>query len=178
MPDKNTILCGDLNAHHSWWNSAITNSKNADKLIDWLDNYDFELLNEPDQQTCYRSENSIIDLTFASKNLMNKLHIFWEISEQTAGSDHVIIQFTIHINNGNLVENLLYSNQYNFDKADWKQFENDLIKYANMDEFQTCLDNSIVSTNILEKEAEKLRDIIFKVADNIPKKRITEYSKC
>ena len=49
VPDKNTILCGDLNAHHSWWNSAITNSKNADKLIDWLDNYDFELLNEPDQ---------------------------------------------------------------------------------------------------------------------------------
>ena len=48
VPNKNTILCGDLNAHHSWWNSAITNSKNADKLIDWLDNYDFELLNKPD----------------------------------------------------------------------------------------------------------------------------------
>ena len=51
---------------------------------------------------------------------MNKLHIFWKISEQTAGLDHVIIQFTIHIDNGNLVENPLYSNQYNFDKADWK----------------------------------------------------------
>ena len=66
---------------------------------------------------------------------MNKLHIFWEISKQTAGLDHVIIQFTIHIDNGNLVENPLYSNQYNFDKADWKQFENDLIKCVNMDEF-------------------------------------------
>src|SRR5204862_1717694 len=109
---------------------------------------------------------------------MNKLHIFWEISEQTAGSDHVIIQFTIHIDNGNLVENPLYSNQYNFDKADWKQFENDLIKCANMDEFQTNLDNLIISINVLEKEAEKLRDIILKAANNIPKKRITEYSKC
>jgi len=47
-----------------------------------------------------------------------------------------------------------------------------------MDEFQTNLDNSIVSTSVLEKEAEKLRDIILKAADNIPKKRITEYSKC
>ena len=47
-----------------------------------------------------------------------------------------------------------------------------------MDKFQTSIDNSIISTNILEKEAEKLRDIIFKAADNIPKKRITEYSKC
>ena len=91
MPDKNAILCGDLNAHHSWWNSTITNSKNANKLIDWLNNYEFDLLNEPDQQTCYRSNSSIIDLTFASKNLINKLHIFWKISEQTTDSNHIII---------------------------------------------------------------------------------------
>src|SRR5213075_2788390 len=103
---------------------------------------------------------------------MNKLYIFWEISKQTAGSDHVIIQFTIHINNGNLVENPLYSNQYNFNKADWKEFENDLIKYANMDQFQISLDNSIIFINVLEKEAEKLRDIILKAARNIPKKRV------
>ena len=81
MPDKNIILCGDLNVHHSWWNSTVTNFKNTDNLIDWLNNYEFELLNEPDQQTCYKSNNSIIDLAFASKNLINKLHIFWEISE-------------------------------------------------------------------------------------------------
>ena len=77
-----------------------------------------------------------------------------------------------------MVENPLYSNQYNFDKANWKEFENDLIKYANMDEFQTSLDNSIISTSVLEKEVEKLRDIILKAAENIPKKRVTEYSKC
>src|SRR5436190_9576762 len=27
--NKNIILCSDLNAHYSWWNSAITNSKNT-----------------------------------------------------------------------------------------------------------------------------------------------------
>jgi hypothetical protein len=90
----------------------------------------------------------------------------------------MIIQFTIHIDDGNLVENPLYNNQYNFDKANWKQFENDLIKYTNMDEFQTQLNNSIISLDILEKEAEKLRDLILKAAENIPKKRITEHSKC
>ena len=47
-----------------------------------------------------------------------------------------------------------------------------------MNEFQINLNNSIVSINILEKEAEKLRDIILKTADNISKKRITKYSKC
>ena len=62
-------------------------------------------------------DNSIIDLIFALKNLNKNLHIFWEISEKNSGLDHMIIQFTIHINDGNLVENPLYSNQFNFDKA-------------------------------------------------------------
>ena len=31
---------------------------------------------------------------------------------------------------------------------------------------------------MLEKEIEKLRDFIFKIANNISKKRIIEYSKC
>ena len=108
--NKSIILCGDLNAHHSWWNFTITNSKNANDLINWLETYEFDLLNKPDQQTCNKLNNSIINLTFASKNLTNKLHIFWEVNEQTSGSNHVIIQFTIHINNENLVENLLYNN--------------------------------------------------------------------
>ena len=47
-----------------------------------------------------------------------------------------------------------------------------------MNEFQIDLDNSIISVNMLEKEAEKLRYIIFKAANNISKKRITEYFKC
>ena len=49
-----------------------------------------------------------------------------------------------------------------------------------MDEFQTNLSLNdsvtIISTNVLEKEAEKLRNIIFKAAENIPKKKVTEYS--
>ena len=49
VPSKNTTLCGDLNAHHSWWNSTITNSKNANDLINWLEKYEFDLLNKPDQ---------------------------------------------------------------------------------------------------------------------------------
>ena len=42
----------------------------------------------------------------------------WEISEKASGLDHAIIQFSVHIDNGNLVENPLYSNQYNFKKVD------------------------------------------------------------
>ena len=47
-----------------------------------------------------------------------------------------------------------------------------------MDEFQTQLDDSVPSLNILENEVEKLRDIILKAAENILKRRVTEYFKC
>ena len=51
-----------------------------------------------------------------------------------------------------------------------------------MDEFQTNLSLNdlvtIISINVLEKEAEKLRDIILKATENIPKKRVIEYFKC
>ena len=107
-----------MNAHHSWWNSKIANSIKASELVNWLEKYDFELLNESDILTCSRSNNSIIDLTFATKKLNNML-INWEINEdKVTGSDHETILFSINIDSGNLVENPVYNNQYNFEKAD------------------------------------------------------------
>lgn len=179
-PHKNTIFCGDLNAHHSWWNSATThNAVRNECLIDWLEKYEFELLNEPDQQTCNRSENSVIDLSFVTKNINNNLLIDWQISDEiTTGSDHEVILFSINLNVENLVENPLYNSQYNFDKADWKCFKEKLLTLKNQEEFQSQIDNSVTSENELEKEAEILRDLILKAAESsISKKRITEKSK-
>ena len=177
-PLKYTILCGDMNAHHSWWNSKITSSIRAKELVNWLEKYDFELLNKPDIQTCSRFSNSIIDLTFATKNL-NKLPINWEISEDiTSGSDHEIIIFSININSDNLVENPIYNNQFNFEKADWKLFTEELILQSNREEYLSELNYSEISTSLLEIEAEKLRDIISIAANKaILKKRISERSK-
>ena len=31
---KYSIICGDLNAHHSWWNSRISRSIRATKLVE------------------------------------------------------------------------------------------------------------------------------------------------
>ena len=178
IPHKNTIFCGDLNAHHSWWNSSVSNANIRTKeLVKWLEKYEFELLNKPDQQTCTRSDISVIDLAFITKNL-NQLYTEWEISDQlVTGSDHEAILFMINIDNKNLVENPLYNNQYNFDKADWNGFKDDLLLYEK-EEFHSQIDNSEISTSLLESEAQKLRDLILKAAEkNIPKKRITERSK-
>src|SRR5438034_761170 len=177
-PAKYTIICGDMNAHHSWWNSKITNSIRASELVNWLEKYDFELLNKPDILTCSRSNNSIIDLTFAIKELNNML-INWEISEdKVTDSDHETILFSVNIDSDNLVENPVYNNQYNFEKADWKIFAEELILQSNKEEFVSNINISQISREMLETEAEKLRDIIIIAANKaIPKKRIHEKSK-
>ena len=124
---KYTIICEDMNAYYSWWNSKITNSIKATELVNWLEKYDFELLNESDILTCSRSNNSNIDLIFATKELNNML-LNWEIDEdKVTDSDHEIILFSINIDSDNLIENSVYNNQYNFEKADWKIFAEELI---------------------------------------------------
>ena len=69
VPSKNSILAGDFNAHHSWWNSTISSPIRAEALTQWLQKYDFDLISQPDQSTFYR-ENltslSVIDLVFVS----------------------------------------------------------------------------------------------------------------
>src|SRR6266480_1493636 len=107
MTDNGKILFIQYNTN--------TNQHNMHK---WLEKYDFELLNESDILTCSIFNNFIIDLTFTTKKLNNML-INWEINEdKVTGSDHETILFSINIDSGNLVENPVYNNQYNFEKAD------------------------------------------------------------
>ncbi len=178
IPAKYTIICEDMNAHHSWWNSRITNSIRATELVNWLEKYDFELLNESDILTCSRSNNSIINLTFATKELNNML-LNWEIDEdKVSDTDHEIILFSINIDSDNLVENSIYNSQYNFEKANWKAFTEELILQSNKEEFASKINISEMSRELLETEAEKLRDIILHAVNKaISKKRTHEKSK-
>ena len=101
---KYIIICENMNAHHSWWNSKITNSIKDTKLVNWLEKYDFELLNKSDILTCSRSNNFIIDLIFVIKELNNML-INWKINEdKVTDSDHEIILFSINIDSDNLIK--------------------------------------------------------------------------
>jgi Endonuclease-reverse transcriptase len=114
---KETVICGDFNAHHSWWNSSIVNSVRSDSLISWLNLYNFDLISESDIATFHRSSaHSVIDLTFATKNLQ----IFdWHIDDFNAtGSDHELIKFNIRTKAAELADNLACSDFFNFKKAD------------------------------------------------------------
>jgi hypothetical protein len=107
---KYIIICGDMNAYYSWWNSNITNSIRASELVKWLEKHNFELLNQSDILICNRLDNSIIDLTFATKELNNML-INWKIDEEKVSDlNYKIILFSINIDKSNLVENSIYNN--------------------------------------------------------------------
>jgi hypothetical protein len=72
QPDLRTIICGDFNAHHSWWNSTISSPIRCQELIPWLERYNFELKNGIDIATCHppnanEDTISIIDLILATK---------------------------------------------------------------------------------------------------------------
>ena len=83
---QRTLLCGDLNAHHSWWNSKITQARNAETLTKWLKENHCELINTPDTSTFTRNRTngqytSTIDLVFATRQLSAEI-VDWQINEK------------------------------------------------------------------------------------------------
>jgi hypothetical protein len=66
LPER-TILAGDFNALHLWWNSNGKRHLRQEKLITILEQNDLDLLNEEDTPTYhYNNGSSVIDLTFST----------------------------------------------------------------------------------------------------------------
>ena len=66
------VICGDFNAHHSWWNSKIQNAIRSENLVKWLKLNKCSLINTPDLYTFFAhsgNSSSIIDLTFANSKI-------------------------------------------------------------------------------------------------------------
>lgn len=182
-PGKNTILGGDFNLHHTWWNSEANNSSSqANKTVQWLESHDMELLNEPDQPTFFRKNLkslSVIDLDFISADLNNKYIVQSQIAEEVSGSDHEIIKITIELNEKQLIENPLHSNQYKLDNVDWDEINNHISQIIK-EKYSWCLNENTaqITDSDLEAEAIKLKELIVEVIEKkIPKKRRSEYSK-
>src|SRR6266513_993404 len=179
-PAKNIIVCGDFNAHHSWWNSAVpeSDSRKAATLVKWLKNFNFDLQNEPDNGTFHKDNlirASVIDLVFSTENISQYMS-WWKDSKYTVGSQHDMIFFSLARESDALVENPLYVCQYDYEKADWKNLNQDILAEQNNEEFRWTLTE--LSAESLEAEAEKLEKLITKLVEkHIPKKRLSERSK-
>jgi ribonuclease HI len=178
---KETLIAGDFNSHHYWWNSSISNSVRAESLILWLEQHNFELINEPDVYTYARNngENasfSVIDLSFATKNLSESISD-WHIDEENAsGSDHEIIKFNIRTKATELVENPLCSQFFNYKKADWKKFSEEIQMQSQNIDFSHL--NYSNDENDLNAAALQLQSIINAAAEkSIAKIKFSENSK-
>ena len=82
-PQPQTVLTGDMNAHHPWWNTT-RKPQRGNNLVAWAEMNDVILLNEPDIRTYMsRSHNtqSVLDLIFITPDL-DEFVINWAIDEE------------------------------------------------------------------------------------------------
>ena len=98
---KPTLLVGDFNLHHYWWNSAVQDNQaeKATPLVNWLNSKRAKLLNDSNTiaqkgGTFYRSNlksTSVIDLAFEIGFKRTKW-LDWDYLD-SSGSDHEVITF-------------------------------------------------------------------------------------
>ena len=179
---QHTIITGDFNAHHPWWNSNST-PKRADTLVEWAYGQQLILHNEPDIPTYhYRNGNgtSIIDLTFTTPHAAGLVEDWTVDDENATGSDHEVIKFTITTNTPNSDTMAPHPVQqlYNFNKANWEHFTKYLNQIAK-DTIKTISDLCTQgSDQQLEQAAEILRDTLQQAAiQSIPLKKPSIRSK-
>ena len=118
----------------------------------------------------------VIDLVFSTKNISQYIS-WWKDSEYDIGSQHDMIFFSIARESDILVENSIYTCQYNFEKANWKDLIEDILAEQNNKEFSWSLIEEL-SAESLEFEAEKLQKLIIKLVEkHISKKKFSERFK-
>jgi hypothetical protein len=167
---RNTIILGDFNTHHPWWDPLNTQSANSVYLMDIINKYSLNLLNTPGEGTFYRPHMAIpstIDLTFATQGIVNKI-IDWQVMPDL-GSDHYGVLFTILYNSSTLSSSIPF--RFNTKKANWVLFKENLdIEFKN---FTFKDPNYMYSNQELDNLTELFTSKIIKVANSsIPKSKI------
>lgn len=194
---SNTIVMGDFNSHHLWWNPAIdTPNQEADELVEWIEDNNLSLLNKPGEITFIRPNTttlSILDLALVSQEISDRVQSF-RINNAIA-SDHWGLQLHLHGKNRDWVDNPVHQSYYNTKKADWKLFgetintsiyNSPLLKNLSTTENPASTENSlkiIEEQNVLlqanlDAIASALTEVITLAVDRvIPRAYIGSFSK-
>jgi hypothetical protein len=122
---QNSIILGDFNTHHPWWDPLARKSAWADDLVEWITDNNLLLLNTPGTGTFYRpnmARPTVIDLTLSTSSLLDRVQDWQTIPD--LGSDHFGILFNIVATTSSVInsENTL-PGRYNTKKANWDQFK-------------------------------------------------------
>ena len=192
---QSTVIAGDFNSHHPWWNPRIkTPSTDAELIVDWFEEHNLQLLNRPGQMTYHRQNTtpSVLDLVLITESVSRRAYNF-ALNEDLV-SDHVGFMLDIQGRVEDLVDNPLQQSRYNTSKADWDLFHRKVKQFGQDPHIQYLIDgtdpilqdvrakqiiseeNSSETTDALDKLAQALTDVITKAAD-IAIPRVTKNAK-
>lgn len=93
------VVVGDMNTHHSaWGGSGTAMEAEAEELLEVMDDGGLELATEEGTVTWERShQRSVIDLTFISSSLINRM-VCWERADDIQhDSDHWPIRICLDV---------------------------------------------------------------------------------
>lgn len=185
--DSPSIVLGDFNSHHPWWDPYNPETPNSERLVEWLDSNKLTLKNNIGEGTFFRPNlrrESVLDLTFSTGDIQDKI-LDWQTLKDI-GSDHYGILFTFKTSDSQQVVNPTYTERFNLNRADWDKFgiqftalvgESQALSPANLARLKreaTPTDilesNSSPTIEELDKVAEELSDVITQAANStIPK---------
>lgn len=160
--DKRIIICSDTNSRSSVWNDKLTNARGKELEEFYISN-DLDLLNTNGKHTFENSTGGVstIDLILCN-SLFYEYKPIVEVLDDYTSSDHKMLRIEIEIDSQN---NTLHKNstrKYRTDKADWKLFDENLIKFNHIVE-----ETNFNITNRLDadKAAEALNNYLEAICE-------------
>lgn len=117
------MVCGDFNAHSTLWGSPTTDRR-GEFVERWSAAKDLRLLNVGEVYTCVRPQGcSVIDLTWASPCLLERVKN-WSVLENTETlSDHQYLEFSLKSSKHRSVQSKVkLQKRWNFNKLDCELF--------------------------------------------------------
>lgn len=147
------IIAWDFNAHSILWGSPVTDGR-GELVEEWTAARDLRLANVGIAYTCVRHQGcSIIDLTWTTPNLLDRLANWIVLEEAKTLSDHQYVEFTIRD-----VDSRNYNNQKNKQKR-WNFVKLDCDLFVEILEFLT---NTSLPDN-MELEPESYADWLMQI---------------
>ena len=147
-PGHDYIIGGDFNHHSAAW-SAQTNALPVDNVARATMDYDMHVCNDGSvtrPATVAGREGTAIDLLLVSSGLIHKYH--WQVlSEYLLTSDH--LPLLISISHGTNIHVQKHEPKYNYAKADWPAFAENLSYITSRDVESS--DENVYYTNITAK---------------------------
>lgn len=121
------LVCGDFNSKSSLWGSSYTNSRGT--LVEkWAAANDLRLLNCGMEPTCIRTQGtSIIDLSWATPNLIEWISDWQVLADTITLSNHTYILMNVELQSACRPNKRIVYPRWNWRKMDWEKFISALV---------------------------------------------------